>query len=278
MEAKVQVITPELAEQYLTKNTNNYRSMSNSVVNAYATDMKTGNWKFNGDSIKFNKSGILVDGQHRLSAIVKSGVPVQMMVITEIEDDVATFDIGKIRTANQIAKAKNLPSGATNNATIGAVSMLLTWDRKSVTPKQKVIEILSEEPEAWSNAYYACVNGANTAICKKAPIVLASYCLFKQNNSYDDICSFFEVVNSGFQICGVECSPAIVLRNYILGEKYKKEFHTLNGRSLLFSATLSAFRDFKASSQRRKSYSLDPAHVSLLKELRRIAMGENENG
>ena len=106
MEAKVQVITPELAEQYLTKNTNNYRSMSNSVVNAYATDMKTGNWKFNGDSIKFNKSGILVDGQHRLAAIVKSGVPIQMMVITEIEDDIATFDIGKIRTANQIAKAK----------------------------------------------------------------------------------------------------------------------------------------------------------------------------
>ena len=70
MEAKVQVITPELAEQYLTKNTNNYRSMSNSVVNAYATDMKTGNWKFNGDSIKFNKSGILVDGQHRLAAIM----------------------------------------------------------------------------------------------------------------------------------------------------------------------------------------------------------------
>lgn len=278
MEAKVQVITPELAKEYLEKNINNYRSMSNGVVAAYAADMKTGNWKFNGDSIKFNKSGFLVDGQHRLQAIIRSGVSIQMMVITGIEDDIATFDIGKNRTAGQIAKAKNLPSGVTNNATIGAVSMLLTWDRKSVVPKQKVIEILSEEPETWSDAYYACAKGADSAICRKAPIVLACYCLFKQNNNYDDVCSFFEVVNSGFQICGVECSPAIVLRNYILGEKYKKEFHTLNGRSLLFSSTLSAFRDFKAGSQRRKSYSLDPAHVSLLKELRRIAMGENENG
>lgn len=274
MEAKVQVITPELAKQYLSKNTNNYRSMSNSVVNAYATDMKTGNWKFNGDSIKFNKSGMLVDGQHRLAAIVKAGIPIQMMVITEIEDNIVTFDIGKNRTANQIAKAENLPIGVTNNATISAVSMLLTWDRKSTAPKQKIIEILSEDPEIWANAYYACAKGATVAICRKAPIVLASYCLIKQNNSYADICSFFEVVNSGFQIYGVECSPAIVLRNYILSEKYKKEFYTINGRSLLFSATLSAFRDFKAGSQRRKSYFLDPAHVSLLKELRRIAMCE----
>ncbi len=277
MEAKVKVITPELAKQYLSKNTNNYRSMSNSVVNSYAADMKTGNWKFNGDSIKFNKSGILVDGQHRLAAIAKAGVPVQMMVITGIEDDIATFDIGKVRTTSQIAKAENLPNGVTSNATIGAVSMLLAWDKKSATPKQKVIEILSKESETWSNAYYACMKGTRAAICRKSPIILASYCLIKQNNSYSDICSFFEVVNSGFQICGVECSPAIVLRNYILSEKYKKEFHTINGRSLLFSATMSGFRDFKAGSQRRKSYLLDPAHVSLLKELRRIAMGEQEN-
>lgn len=276
MEAKVQTITPELAKQYLAKNTNNYRTLSSAVVSAYATDMKTGNWKFNGDSIKFNKDGLLVDGQHRLAAIIKSGVSVTMMVITGIENDVITFDIGKNRTAGQIAKAQNIPNGAANNSTIGAVTMILNWDRKGSTPKQKVIQILSEEPEVWSNAYYACVKGASTSICKKAPIVLAAYCLFKQNNKYEDVCSFFEVVNSGFQIPGVECSPAIVLRNYILGDKYKKEFHTLNGRTLLFSATLSAFRDFTAGSQRRKAYFLDPSHISLLKELRRISMEENE--
>jgi hypothetical protein len=76
MEAKITLITPELAEKFLEKNSNNYRKLSEKVVKAYQIDMETGNWKFNGDSIKFNKSGQLVDGQHRLTAISRSGISI----------------------------------------------------------------------------------------------------------------------------------------------------------------------------------------------------------
>ena len=75
MEARIELITPKIAEQYLAKNSNNYSRLYKATVDQYAYEMLNGEWIFNGEAIKFNKSGKLVDGQHRLSAIVKSDVP-----------------------------------------------------------------------------------------------------------------------------------------------------------------------------------------------------------
>lgn len=276
MEAKLQLITPEIAKKYLAQNISNYRTMSNSVVAAYAADMKSGNWKLNGETIKFNKSNMLVDGQHRLAAVIKSGCSVLMMVLTGVPDEITTFDIGKNRTIVQIAKANDLNASVANNTTVGAVSMLMKGDKVSASsvPKQKIIEIISKEPQNWSNAYLAVARSKTNAIARKSPVVLAVYVLIKQGNSFDDLSQFFSVVNTGFPIDGVECSPAIVLRNYILSDKYKSEFHNNHGRTLLFSSTISAFNDFKAGSKRKMRYSTDPAHISLLGAMKHIAMEE----
>ena len=91
MEARIELITPQIAEQYLAKNSNNYRRLYKATVEQYASEMLNGEWIFNGEAIKFNKSGKLVDGQHRLSAIVKSGCSVPMVVITDVNDDVNTY-------------------------------------------------------------------------------------------------------------------------------------------------------------------------------------------
>ena len=73
-------ITPKTAEKYLEQNTNNYRRMNRNKVSIYARDMKNGSWQTNGEAIKFNKRGELVDGQHRLKAIMEADVPVKMLV------------------------------------------------------------------------------------------------------------------------------------------------------------------------------------------------------
>lgn len=79
MHSQVMKITPALAESWLMSNTFN-RSLSSAVVNKYANDMKSGNWHLNHQGIAFDDCNVLVDGQHRLSAVVKSGVTVDMLV------------------------------------------------------------------------------------------------------------------------------------------------------------------------------------------------------
>jgi hypothetical protein len=79
MRTEIIDITPALAESWLTKNKFN-RRISTATVNKYAADMKSGRWNLTHQGIAFAYSGELVDGQHRLKAIIKSCTPVRMMV------------------------------------------------------------------------------------------------------------------------------------------------------------------------------------------------------
>lgn len=77
---EVVYVTPEIAEQMLGHNTHNRNPRTHSVA-AYALDMANGDWRWTGDPIRFSTDGTLLDGQHRLLAIAKSGVTIPMLVI-----------------------------------------------------------------------------------------------------------------------------------------------------------------------------------------------------
>lgn len=97
----VERITPAKAEEYLLFNTKN-RKLSRRRVSELANTIKRGEWALNGECIKFagsKKKVLLVDGQHRLEAIVQAGQPVEMCVIRGLEPDAfQTVDAGKPRT------------------------------------------------------------------------------------------------------------------------------------------------------------------------------------
>ena len=263
MEAKIELITPQIAEQYLAKNSNNYRRLYKATVDQYASEMINGEWIFNGEAIKFNKSGKLVDGQHRLSAIVKSGCSVPMVVITDVNDDVNTFDIGKTRSVSDIASANGLDYFCTNTTTVGAVGFLLGCNGTYKTPKQTMVSFVTKESEIWSKSYQACTVGDSKArLARRAPCVLAAYSLLKRGSQFVYLCEFFRIVNTGFPNEEKESSPAIVLRNFLL--KHQRAINSVREfRMLTFSATLSAYRDYMEGVARKQSYRLDDAHVAL---------------
>jgi hypothetical protein len=94
------VITPSLAAEWLKSNRNN-RPISQSTVDAYAKEMRSGQW-FNGgaDAIVFSRDGSLINGQHRLYAIVKSGATVELGVRTDADgDSFVAMDQGRRRSA-----------------------------------------------------------------------------------------------------------------------------------------------------------------------------------
>lgn len=72
-------VSPAMAAEWLGNNFRN-RPLSDDVVQAYARDMINGVWIPTHQGIAFNDRDELIDGQHRLSAIVLCGVTVRMMV------------------------------------------------------------------------------------------------------------------------------------------------------------------------------------------------------
>lgn len=83
-------VTPEMAAEWLKHNTNN-RRLRKLRVDTYANDLQQGHWRFTGDSIKFDDSCNLIDGQHRLAACVQSGVPFQVLVVRGLAAE--AFDV-----------------------------------------------------------------------------------------------------------------------------------------------------------------------------------------
>ena len=81
----VEKITPKRAERYLKQNDRN-RKLSPKTVAKYAKSIRTGEWQVNGQSIIFSADGRLLDGQHRLSAVVVAGKPIETCVIRGIQD------------------------------------------------------------------------------------------------------------------------------------------------------------------------------------------------
>lgn len=81
---EVEEITPAIATQMLEGNVHN-RTIRQYKVEQYARDMSAGNWLMTGEAIKFAHDGTLLDGQHRLWAIIESGVTVRLLVVRGIE-------------------------------------------------------------------------------------------------------------------------------------------------------------------------------------------------
>lgn len=100
--AEIINVSPRVAEQMLGMNSNN-RSVRSRKVSQYATDMRSGNWKLTGEAIKFDKTGRMLDGQHRCLAVIESGATVPMFVIRGLDEDTQNvMDTGAARGAGDM--------------------------------------------------------------------------------------------------------------------------------------------------------------------------------
>jgi len=100
LKAGIMTVTPEIASEWLWRNEGN-REISNNLVTKYASDIAEGHFTLNPDAIAINERGNLCNGQHRLSAIVRSGVPADCFVVLDFpvtKEDFLNFDSGKNRT------------------------------------------------------------------------------------------------------------------------------------------------------------------------------------
>jgi hypothetical protein len=77
---EVVTVSPAIAEAWLKKNHPSNRAISRARVECIVSDILSGAWRLTHQGIAFDGEGWLIDGQHRLTAIVEAEVSVPILV------------------------------------------------------------------------------------------------------------------------------------------------------------------------------------------------------
>ncbi len=195
----LEVITPELAAEYLKMNRKN-RRMKMFRVREYISDMLSGQWEWNGSTISFDVDGILIDGQNRLEAIVKSGKAIISMVIRGLPRSAQrTIDTGAKRS---VADDLKIGGGLNVNATAAAAKLLCAVPRglasNNTFSKSDVHRMLDNHPDI-----AMAVQAVNTKHIKaiNIPIVAAWYYCAKyllEDDTADEALEVLETARERF--------------------------------------------------------------------------------
>lgn len=143
--AVIQLITPEIAAKMLEKNISN-RTISPKVVNQYAKDMANNKWSFSNDTIDFDKEENLINGQHRLSAIIKSGIPQEMTIIYGAEPNI-NMDRPRVRSAKDNLEIFSTVNPALCQNNIIAMCNYILFRNNVNAKSQYVLEEFMKENE-----------------------------------------------------------------------------------------------------------------------------------
>jgi hypothetical protein len=95
-------VTPKLAELWL-KGKNKNRSMHLSQLNKLKRALEQDRWEINGETIIFDAQGRLIEGQHRLQAVVDTDTSLWSLIVVGIDQDrFKTMGQGSKRSAGDI--------------------------------------------------------------------------------------------------------------------------------------------------------------------------------
>lgn len=158
MKVTIEKITPERASEMLEGNTANFRNVDQKRVRLYAAEMSKGEWQVTGDTIKINPEGVLLDGQHRLMAVVRSGIAIETAVAWNVRADALPIDRGKPRTVGQYCKHRGI-THATNVAAAARWCLIHDkggWDKVTIqidqTPDSELVEYIDAHRETLQDA------------------------------------------------------------------------------------------------------------------------------
>lgn len=236
MKTSIETITPQLARNILANNKSN-RHVNTTTVAHYADAISRGQWELNGEAIKIAHNGRLLDGQHRLMAVIKSGVPIQTLVIKGLSAEVFdTLDQGRVRTGGDLLSSM----GVTHANSVSSIILMykrLDSDlmigaranhKVAGMTKRDILEEYKSKPHFWDTI----VEFSRKMYFKKRLFTtseiggISAYLILNKNHRPSDVYSFFTQL---FSRENVENSTIIVLHDKIVdsvmaGYKMDKNF------------------------------------------------------
>ncbi|MER5685320.1 hypothetical protein [Streptomyces sp. NPDC002205] len=145
-------VSPKLAGQWLKLNTNN-RPLSKNTVQQLAAQIQRGEWQLTHQGIAFDEDDVLIDGQHRLAAIVKAGTTVPLTVTHGVPRTAFTvMDTGRKRTGRDALALVGEANATHLAAALRGLHLYLqtpnsAWSGgSSVTSNDQLLVVLEKHP------------------------------------------------------------------------------------------------------------------------------------
>jgi len=267
MNIEVKCITPEMAKSMLECNLENNRNISKAQVDRYARDMANGKWKLTGETIKFDTLGRLIDGQHRLAAIIKANVPVMQCIATDVDpSSLLVVDSGMIRNTSAIMKICGKESIYYDSTALALVKLIAIVVDK-IPPSTK---LSPQEVEPLVTKYLHLCRFAKAhkghGRLGNASYFLALFATMSCGYPKKKIKAFMECVNTGAVdpfIQGVNWQAAIKFRReYDSGSLTPNNFQYLYRATKVYEATTTAIYCFCNNVKKR----LNPVSVPITEE------------
>lgn len=218
--SKVERIGPKEAAAMLAMNDGN-RPMQLRRVREFVGWMETGRFKNNGESIKVAADGWLLDGQHRLAAVVESGLTIDVVVTRGLDRDVfSTLDRPRVRSSADVLAMEGVASAKNLAAALTAVRGLSQGSGNyGTTPfvapqPDEISGLLAEHPMV--------VESHRKSRPKSVPFrypvsVLAGiHCLASEAGFASEADEFVERLFSG--VARTTTDPVLVLREQFIGK------------------------------------------------------------
>lgn len=252
-------MTPERASKLLANNPCN-RNVSQNRVYQYATDMMLGTWSLTGQAIFVCEDGRLLDGQHRLYAVIKSGVTVPMILVTGLPAS-GEYDAGRPRSLrDRLVMSGSISEDLATRRAVAVANLALECNppkdgrtgcsvasqRQNVTlwlqQHQDLVEFISTIPDGHRRG----------SVCS-APIVLAMISALDAGVPKEELLSWLDIVETGFSR-STKDDPAICLRNFLLDPRGKHLARKGYARTGYVKRAQSSIRHYLADDGARKLY------------------------
>ncbi len=238
MKFEIMEITPEVAASMLKKNTRN-RNLRNQYVDSLASDMRNGNWEITPAAISFTSDGYLLDGQHRLAAVVKSGVTIKSAVCYDAPQTMAVDNGLKRTIADQFKMGGSALKGDySSNIIIATIRFTLQLKSNTFQHSAHQVQAFIIENVNAVDDLIECTQKEKTAGITNAPVLSAM--LYHLINGMDKevVKKFYSVLVSGYQT-SADDKMLIIHRNWLMNNIKKNNF---SNKKMKFSRTCEVLR------------------------------------
>ncbi len=161
MRFELKTITPALASEWLDNRADN-RRLRRGTVETYANDMQHGVWRLTHQGIALNERGQVIDGQHRLAAIVLSGITLDMWVAYGL-DSSTQLDMDR-HAKRMVSDSLRVVYGTSVHTMVVAIANSMRRGSRRASGRGDARAMTAEETRAWLDLYGAEVHMAAALI------------------------------------------------------------------------------------------------------------------
>ena len=248
---EVVTMSPQWAEKILSHNNNRNRKIRKQHLLKLTRTIENGEWKITNQGIALDADGNLLDGQHRLAAIVKSKRQVKILLGRNC--DPSTFgviDIGATRTAGDMLTLSGCKSD--HNTLAAAIKMYIAyienpktrWGSANTPNHNKVVKYWGAKEEI-IGTYYPLIHKCHRHFKCFSKSAAITFCLIADDYEWRlaEVMEFWTLLSTGANL-PADCA-ILSFRNQLTDPNFRRRGNGSHSAQLQLNAMIKCFNNWK---------------------------------